>query len=158
MEGIIIFYDFQLSKYEFIFTISKCRSNYMLTYTDEKSSLGSCEIDKIGDTKEYISYLDMMKNLKKKIINFRNSIYGMNNFEYNPPDNYIINILDINLNTFIRLKHEKIIEMQAAYILFDQTISKIESNMNKYKFLLVVKKVNILLQYTDICAHIMIYL
>ena len=47
--------------------------------------------------------------------------------------------------------------MQAAYILFDQTISTIESNMDKYKFLLVVKN-NIILQYTDICTYIMTYL
>ena len=42
---------------------------------------------------------------------------------------------------------KKIIEMQAAYILFDQTISTIESNINKYKFLLVVKKGKITLYY-----------
>ena len=86
-----------------------------------------------------------MKNLKRELINFKNSIYGMQNFEYNPPDDYITNILDMNLNEFIHLKNEKIIEMQSAYILFDQTISIIESNMDKYKFLLVVKKGNILL-------------
>lgn len=54
---------------------------------------------------------------------------------------------------------KKIIEMWAVYILFDQTIeSTIESTMDKYKFLLVVKKINILLQYTDICVYIMAYL
>jgi hypothetical protein len=129
----------------------------LLAYT-ERSSLDSCTIDKIEVAREYISYLDMMKNLKRKLINFRNSIYGMHNFEYNPPDIYITNILDMNLNVFIHLKNEKIIEMQTTYILFDQTIATIESNMDKYKFLLVVKKGNIILQYTDICAYIMSYL
>lgn len=104
MEGVIIFYDFQLLEYLFTFTISKCkfRGNYLLIYTDERSSL-----DKIEVTREYISYLNMMKNLKRELINFRNSIYGMDNFEYSPPDNYITDILDMNLNVFIRLKNEK---------------------------------------------------
>jgi hypothetical protein len=157
MQGGIIFYNFKLSKYEFTFTISKCqfRGNYLLTYTDERLSLDSCTIDKIKVAREYMSYLDMMKNLKRELINFRNSSYEMQNFEYNPPDTYITNILDMNLNVFIRLKNEKKIEMQLAYI---QTITTIESNMDNYKFLLVVKKGNIILQYTDIFMYIMSYL
>lgn len=132
MEETIIFYDFQLSEYTFTFTISRYRDNYILTYFDKRSSLGGYDIDGIGNTIEYISYLDMMKELKKKLINFKNSIYGMDNFEYNPPDSYITSILGTNLNVFIQLKNEKIIKMQAAYILFDQTISNIESSIDTY--------------------------
>ena len=42
----------------------------------------------------------MMKNLKRELINFKNSSYGMAKLEYNPPDTYITDILDMNLNTF----------------------------------------------------------
>jgi hypothetical protein len=155
MEETIILYDFQLSEYIFAFTISRYGDNYILTYIDKMSSLGSY---KIGNAIEYISYLDMMKELNKKLINFKNKM----NFEYNPPDNYITSILGTNLNVFIQLKNEKMIKMQAAYVLFDQTISNIESSIDTYKFLLVVenaKKSNhILLQYADICVYIMKYL
>lgn len=162
MRRNIIFYDYELSEFKIQFQITKLiNEQYKLKIKNFYENLQFAKINKYEETETFISYLDMMFNLLEKLFNFRNNIYCIENFDFNPPAWKVINVFDMNVNTFIRLKDEKRIEMIYAKIIYNQTINLIERKIDKYIFyLIIIKLKNEKKQYinSDICNIICSFL
>jgi hypothetical protein len=162
MRRNIIFYDYELSEFKIKFQITKLiNGQYELKIKKKYENLQFAKINKYEEVEIFISYLDMMFNLLQKIFIFRSDIYNIENFDFNPPAWKVINIFDMNVNTFIRLKDEKRIEMVYAKIIYNQTINLIERKIDKYIFyLIIIKLKNEKKQYinNDICNIIYSFL
>lgn len=140
MKYTIILYNYKLEEYKLSINTSLVDGVSVLTTKYKENTYEGIYLPEYTDIKYFINYIDMLYHILDIFTELYKNVIFMN-FETNPPDWMIIDIFDLNINQFIKLKNTARVEMVYGNFLYHYTLEIIKSKINKAMFQLLIIKI-----------------